>query len=72
MKNNEDDYVFPKHIREGFEGFEIPGCENWAKHPAFIDKLLRVTVSDEERKGIWEKMGRPEAYDLSLEYEKDE
>lgn len=70
---SDDDYVFPKHIREGFENFKLPDQENFSHHPAFLDKLMRLQgISDAERKKVWDGTGRPECYDCSKEYDADD
>lgn len=54
-----DDYVLPKEIRDGLA--HLPEDMD-TRNPVFLDTLLSLTVSDEERKKIWKETGRPECY----------
>lgn len=64
MKNKEDDYVFPKHIRDGLKKYEdIMASEALTDPDFFIDLMRCCGVKVEKMKDIFTKIGRKDIAD---------
>ena len=59
----DEDYIFSKGFRKHMSALpdDMTGADLISSGEA-MDHLLKWAMSDEERKDLWEKVGRPDCY----------